>query len=120
MRLSVSARWSALASGVIGLVADVLLILFYITAKPWTDSADAGWYGFANDILVMVQYAMQVPVVLGLRRLMPGNARTHRWYTAALAASVAVVVLRFLLVTRLLSFDVQVVPVSLAALVTLG
>ena len=118
-RLPASVRGSALTSGLIGVIAAAFLVLFYITARPWMDSPNEGWFGLANDALTMVQYLALIPVVVGLRRIMSGDPGARVWSGAAVTAAVALVVLQLLLVTRLLPFAVQVIPASLCALVTL-
>ncbi|MFI6317432.1 hypothetical protein ACIBG8_07925 [Nonomuraea sp. NPDC050556] len=100
-------------SGVLGLVAAAFLVLFYVAARPWEAGGQEGWYGLANDVLTALQYVALVPVVVGLGRLMPGDARARRWTRVGLVASIGVVVLQVLLVTGLLPFAYQVVPVSL-------
>ncbi|MGP3920913.1 hypothetical protein [Nonomuraea sp. 10N515B] len=112
-------RWAAGASGVIGLIANVFLILFFVTAQPWTDAPGDGWFGWANDVLVVVQYATLLPVILTLGRLMAGDARARGWTWIGLAAAVAVIVLQVLLVTETLPFAVQVVPLSVSAVVAM-
>jgi hypothetical protein len=64
--MSVSPRW-AVVSGVAGLVANVLLILFFVVSGPWTSAGDLDWLGTANDVTVVVQFAALVPVALGIR-----------------------------------------------------
>jgi hypothetical protein len=117
--LPASIRWWALASGVAGLVADAFLVLFYVTAKPWTGAVNDGWFGRANDLLVVGQYLALVPVVLGLGQLMSGDARARRWTRISVAACIAVLVLQVLLLTRVLGFAIQVIPVSLSVIVTM-
>lgn len=109
--MSPAIRLAAVASGAIGLVADILLVLFYVTAQPWSDSPEEGWYGHANDVLMIFQYLALIPVVLALGRL----AGERLWTRIALGASTAVVVLQLSLVMGVLSFDIQVVPVALCS-----
>ncbi|WP_433444158.1 hypothetical protein [Nonomuraea sp. CA-141351] len=112
-------RWWAAASGAIGLIANAFLVLFYLTAQPWTDHPGDGWFGPANDVLVLIQYLALVPVVLGLGRLMAGDARARVWTGIGLVAAVAVIVLQALLITGAMPFESQVVPVSLSAVLTM-
>lgn len=116
-------RWWALASGVFGLVADLLLVAFYAVAQPWTDAPHESWLGTANDCVMIVQFAALVPVVLGLARLLPAGRRTRVWTAVGTIACVAVAVLQALLVTGVLAFEVQVglvMPAIVAAMLWAG
>ncbi|MET9242590.1 hypothetical protein [Nonomuraea sp. NPDC003709] len=113
--LPASLRRQAVAGGVTGLVADAFLVLFYVVARPWADDPGDSWLGPANDVLVLLQYLALVPVVRGLGRLMAGDARARGWTRIGLVAAVLVVVLQALLLTGLMPFEYQVVPVSLSA-----
>jgi len=116
-------RWWALASGVSGLVADLLLLAFYAVAQPWTDAPPESWLGTANDYVMIVQFAALVPVVFGLARLLPAGRRTRVWTAVGAIACVAVAGLQALLVTGVLAFDVQVglvVPAIVAAMLWAG
>jgi len=105
-------RYFALASGVIGLVADVLLVLFYIVAQPWTDAPRDTWLGTANDYLIIFQYVALVPVVLLLS--------TRRvWTVVGLVACLAVIVFQVLLVTGAMSFGTEVGFVSVASIASM-
>ncbi|MEV1178481.1 hypothetical protein [Nonomuraea sp. NPDC049784] len=112
-------RWWAAASGGTGLIANAFLVLFYLTAQPWTGNAGDGWFGAANDVLVLIQYLALVPVVLGLGRLMDGDTRARVWTGIGLVAAVAVIVLQALLITGAMPFERQVVAVSLSAVLTM-
>ncbi|HTJ39524.1 MAG TPA: hypothetical protein VL738_40380 [Dactylosporangium sp.] len=112
-------RWWALASGVIGLVADLLLVAFYAVAQPWTDTPHETWLGTANDYLVIAQFAALLPVAAGLGRLLPPTRRVRVWTALGTAACAAVVVLQVLLVTGALSFDVQVGLVSAGSVISM-
>lgn len=105
-------RWFAIVSGVVGLVADVLLVLFYVVAQPWTDTPRDTWLGFANDCLVIVQYAALIPVVLLL-------SSRRVWTVVGTVAAVTVVVFQLLLVTGALPFETQVGFVSAASIASM-
>ncbi|MFI6738588.1 hypothetical protein ACIBI9_37175 [Nonomuraea sp. NPDC050451] len=107
-------RRQAVAGGVTGLIANAFLVLFYVVAQPWADDPGDSWLGPANDVLILLQYLALVPVVLGLGRLMDGDARVRVWTRIGLVAAVLVVVLQALLLTGLMPFGYQVVPVSLS------
>jgi hypothetical protein len=103
--------WSASVSGIVAAIG--LALWFARFAFP------GGVVGWLNDLLVMIQYALTVPIALALHTL-------FRRYNANLsllalvvgvAGMLAVVVLQFLLLVRALSFAQQVVPVTIAILV---
>ena len=114
----------ALTSGIAGLVANVLLVLFFLLAQPFGVNgplAEAGkdfmWLGSANDVVIIVQFLTFIPVALALRRWLP-PARSVRLVTAAaVVAMAAVAILQLLLVIGVLEFDVQVVLVAATFLV---
>jgi hypothetical protein len=114
----------ALTSGITGLSANVLLILFFLLAQPFGvrgPMAEAGqdfmWIGSANDVVIIVQFLTFIPVALALRRWLPPTPSMRIATTAAVGAMVAVAILQLLLVTELLEFDVQVVFVVATFLV---
>jgi hypothetical protein len=101
-------RWWALFSGVTGLIADVLLVAFYVVAQPWTDTPRETSLGTVNDYLVIVQFAALIPVVLALAAL-------PVWRIVGVVACAAVVVFQVLLVTQTMPFETQVGFVSAAS-----
>jgi hypothetical protein len=110
-------RRSALISAVAGIASSAFLVMFYATDKPWLESASpSGWYGRANDTLAVVQYLALLPVMHGLGRLMPLDARARIWTRVGLFAAGSFIVLQLLLLTRILPFGIQVAPVSLCVI----
>jgi hypothetical protein len=114
----------ALTSGIAGLLANVLLVLFFLLARPFgVDGplAEAGqdfmWLGSANDVVIIVQFLTFIPVALALRRWLPPTRSMGVATAAAVVAMVAVAVLQLLLVAGVLEFNVQVVPVAATFLV---
>jgi hypothetical protein len=114
----------ALTSGITGLVANVLLVLFFLLAQPFGVNgplAEAGqdfmWLGSANDIVIVVQFLTFIPVALALRRWLPRTRSMRVATAAAVGAMVVVAVLQLLLVAGVLEFDVQVVLVVATFLV---
>jgi hypothetical protein len=105
-----AARWAA-ASGVAGCLANVLLVLFFTLALPRGEGSPMWWTGSANDVLVAVQFATLVPVALSLRTRIRGIAAATVAGTAAMGAGV---LLQILLVVGAVSFDVQVLFVTVA------
>jgi hypothetical protein len=114
----------ALASGITGLLANVLLILSFLLGQPFGVSgplAEAGqdfmWLGTANDVVIIVQFLTFIPVALALRIWLPPTRSMRIATAAAVGAMVAVAILQLLLVTEVLKFDVQVVLVVATFLV---
>jgi hypothetical protein len=108
----------ALTSGITGLVANVLLVLFFLLARPFGANgplAEAGqdfmWLGTANDVVIIVQFLTFIPVALGLRRWLPPTRSIRVATAAAVGAMVVVAALQLLLVAGVLEFDVQVLLV---------
>jgi hypothetical protein len=114
----------ALTSGITGLVANVLLVLFFLLAQPFGVNgplAEAGqdfmWLGSANDVLIVVQFLTFVPVALALRGWLPPTRSMRVATAAAVGAMAAVATLQLLLVAGVLEFDVQVMLVVATFLV---
>jgi hypothetical protein len=108
----------ALTSGITGLVANVLLVLFFLMGQPFgVDGplAEAGqdfmWLGRANDVVIIVQFLTFIPVALALRRWLPPTRSMRVATAAAVGAMMAVAILQLLLVAGVLEFDVQVILV---------
>ncbi|MFU8872794.1 hypothetical protein [Micromonospora sp. SL4-19] len=114
------APWAS-ATALSGAVANLLLVLFFVLARPFDDVANAfSWLGPANDIAVVVQFATAIPVALAVRRLLPPTRPVRVATAAAVVAMAAVVALQLMLITAVLDFDRQVLLVSAAFLVVYG
>jgi hypothetical protein len=110
-------RW-AWISGIAGLVANVLLALFYLLARPFSDVQNSfGWLGTANDWVIPVQFLAMIPVALALGRCLPPSRLVRVSTATAIAAMIAVAALQLLLVAGVVDFDVEVVLVVAAFLV---
>jgi hypothetical protein len=114
----------ALTSGITGMVANVLLVLFFLLGQPFevdgplaAAGQDFMWLGSANDVVIVVQFLTFIPVALALRRWLPPTRSMRVATAAAVGAMAAVAILQLLLVTELLEFDVQVVLVVATFLV---
>lgn len=116
-RTVAAARW-ALASGVTGLVANVLLVLFFALAQPWRPQPSAwSWLGPANDVVIILQFATFIPVAVALRDRLPATRPVRTATAAAVAAMAAIIVLQLLLIVGVLSFEVQAPIVSASFMV---
>ena len=109
-------RW-AWTSGIAGLVANVLLALFYLLARPFSDVQNSfGWLGTANDWVIPVQFLAMIPVALALRRWLPPSRLVLMSTAIAIAAMIAVAALQLSFVAGVVDFDVEVVLVVAAFL----
>jgi hypothetical protein len=107
-------------SGVLGVIANVLLIAFYALSLPWqAGERPYEWVGGVNDFFVAAQYAALIPVAFGLR----AAVQRHRlgWIAwLGIAAMVLIVLLQALLLLGVMKFDVEGLAVSVCILVTFG
>ena len=112
-RLSEIATWCAFLSGFVSIIGIVFLFAFFALRAPT---------GRLNDMAVIVQYALMLPIAFAVYQILrPANS------TLSLAAMLigvpgmlAVIVLQVLLVTDVLPFANQIVPVVIAFLVVLA
>ena len=110
---------TALASGLVGIVANVYLVLFYLTAKPWQPDSVGGGYGTVNDWLIPLQLVLLIPIVIWLGQQTQIEKGSRRWTAIALAASIAATLLQLLLVLGVLPFAIQVGPVAVCVVLLL-
>ncbi len=112
-RLSEIATWCAFFSGFVSIIGIVFLFAFFALRAPT---------GRLNDMAVIVQYSLMLPIAFAVYQILkPVNSTLS---LAALLIGVpgmlAVIVLQVLLVTDVLPFANQIVPVVLAFLVVLA
>ena len=99
----------AMTSGITGLAANLLLVLFYLLARPFGEvRQDFMWLCTANDWVIVVQFLTLIPVALALRRWLPVTRAVRLTTAAAVVAMVGTAVLQLLLVAGVLGFEVQV------------
>lgn len=104
-------------SGVAGLVANALLVAFFVLAQPYGMPDDRFWWlGTANDTVVMVQFLTLAPVVLALRRRLPASPSMLISSGIGMLALIVCALLQLLLITGRLTFEVQVVAFAVALL----
>ena len=103
------------ASGVIGGVGLVFLIGMFAAFAAGQQSLGMR-LGWVNDVTGIVTLPLAVPAMLVLHdRLRPTAGRTgDALLLVAIGATIAIVVLQVLLVTRVLTFEEQIGPVSIA------
>ncbi len=116
-RLMNLAGWCAIASGGVSVIGIVFLVTMFIGF--FVDNVGLQRFGTLNDICIIIQYLLALPIPLALHQRMktyaPNLSRSAMWI--GIAGMIAVVVLQFLLVTGVLTFEEQVGPVIVALLV---
>lgn len=109
----------ALASAAAGVLADVLLVAFFVAVFGLGQN-QYEWLGAANDVAIMVQFLALIPVTLALAEWLRPWWSVGVATAAAVVAMGAVVVLQLLLVLGVLAFEVQVLLVVPAILIVFG
>ncbi len=106
------AAWCAYASGYASILGIAFLIAFFVLGAPT---------GRLNDIAVIVQYSLILPIALALFRILRSYnpSLSLASLLIGIAGMLAVIVLQILLVTGVLPFANQIVPVVIAFLVVL-
>ena len=117
-RISAPATW-ALVSGIAGMVANVLLVAFFVLTLG-LGLLQYGWLGTVNDAVIMVQFLTLVPAALALAVWLPPWQSVRVATAAAVVGMVLVATLQLLLILRVLTFDVQVLLVVVAFLPVYG
>lgn len=111
----------AIVSGILSAIGVVfLIVMFALFATPSTTLGLT--FGMLNDICVAIQYLLTIPIALALYRiLMPYDAPLI-WIATVIGigAMVVIIVLQLLLVFGIVTFQMQVVWVSLAILIVGG
>ena len=111
----------AIVSGIISAIGVVCLIaMFALFTTP--NKALGLTFGMLNDICVALQYLLTIPIALALHRiLLPYNPALIRLTTIlGISAMVAVILLQLALIFGMMTFEKQVVWVSLAMIVGVG
>jgi hypothetical protein len=105
-----------MASSVVAAVGVVFFVLLYVGL--FTGAKGLLLFGPANDVCVVVQYVLALPVVFALHRILRRHA--PGWSFVAVIVAVVgvlgVVVFQTLLLTGALSFERQIVPASISVL----
>ena len=116
------AGYAAILSGVIGVAMVSTLIGMYALFGLGPDARSTALkVGWINDVLAIVVYGMALPVIPAVHSIIreTGTARSVLLAIVGAGALVAAIVLQWLLVSGALTFEAQIVPVSIA-LLTLG
>jgi hypothetical protein len=107
------AAWCAYISGVVSIFGIIFLVLFFVGA--------GGQFGTLNDIAVIIQYILMLPIAVSLRwYLMPDNQRlSHVAFLIGLIGMLTVIALQSLLVANLIPFPPYIIIVSAGFLVAM-
>lgn len=113
------AGYAALASGLLGIPMVLTLVAMYAgfamgpNARPL-----ALQLGAINDALAIAVYGLALPVVPAMHVLVreTGNARSLLLAAIGAVGIVVTMILQWMLVTGALTFEQQIVPVSIALL----
>lgn len=111
----------AISTGIISAIGVVFIIaMFIFFATPLKELGQT--FGMLNDICVALQYLLTIPIALALYRiLLAYNPTLIRIATiVGIAAMLAVFGLQLALIFRVLTFERQVLWVSLAMIVGVG
>ena len=113
------AGYAAMISGVIGVAMVATLIAMYgLFALGPGARETALRVGWVNDLLAIVVYGMALPIVPALYVITreTGQARSVVLALVGAGALIATIVLQWLLATGRLTFEAQILPVSIALL----
>ena len=106
----------AFLSGISAVFGIVFIIIFY------SDFEAYGQFGTMNDIMVIVQYVLMLPIAFVLYRFLrnvdAGKAKTN--FMIGLSGILAVITLQLLLVLNVIPFYIQIGPVILCFFIVLA
>lgn len=111
----------AILTGIISVIGVVFLIsMFVLFATPQKELGNR--VGLLNDICVALQYLLAIPIALTLHRILVAyNPAMMRIATiTGITAMVITVGLQWLLIFKVLTFEQQVIWVSLAMILGVG
>lgn len=106
----------SIASGIVSFIGIVFLIVMFIGFS--TNNLGLQRYGMLNDICIIIQYLLALPITLALHQYLKVHALvlSRAAMLIGIAGILAVVVLQWLLVSGVLTFEEQVGPVMIALL----
>ncbi len=108
------AAWCAYVSGVVSIFGILSLIAFFSTF--------IGPLGTLNDIAVVIQYVLMIPIALALHQILRRSGPTLSMVALLVGTlgMLAVIVLQLLFITGVLPYAQYIVLVSAGFLVVLG
>ncbi len=117
VRLMRIAGWCAIASGIVAVIGIGFLIAMSIGFIA--DNRALQRFGTLNDICIIIQYGLALPITLALHQHLKAHAPilSRAAIGIGITGMIAVGVLQFLLIVGVLTFEEQVGPVIVALLV---
>jgi hypothetical protein len=112
--------WSAYASGTAAAIGVPLLAAMYAVIFRYGPRHPAiEWFGIPNDVCVLVQYALAIPIAVALHRHNRATAPlvSLTVTTLGMGAMISIVVLQALLIAGVVPFEEEVVYVGIAMLI---
>ena len=107
------AGWCAYVGGIVSVFGNIFLVIFFTLG---------GVFGTLNDIAVIIQYVLMLPIALALFQLLQPYEQSLSLVgmLIGIAGMLAVIILQFLLVVDVLPFSQQIIMVVPAFLVVLA
>ncbi|MDA0797314.1 MAG: DUF998 domain-containing protein [Chloroflexi bacterium] len=107
-------EWSLYGSAAASVIGIVYLVGFF--------ASGVGELGTANDVAVIAQYLLMIPMALALHRAISQNGAVVMPVTLAVGVGgmIGVVVLQGLLVANAIAFEIYIVMVNIGFIVVLG
>jgi hypothetical protein len=118
-RLFVVAGYAAIVSGVLALPMIAALVAMFVGFALGPDARQAALrFGTINDLLIIVVYALLLPVIPAMHVVVreTGSVRSLLLATVGTAGIVITIVLTWLLIIGAMPFEQQVGPVSVSLL----
>ncbi len=111
-------RRCALAAGVLGLVANTAFVAFWGLTQPYFSDPTWGWLGPAGDVIGVGMLLALLPVLVGVRRLVPPGRVVSAVTALAVGAAASMAVLQAAVVAELVDglTQIRVVVVLLVPL----
>lgn len=111
------AGWCAIASGIVSFIGIVILVVMFIGFS--TIDLRLQRFGTLNDICIIIQYLLTLPITLALHQRLKshGLSLSRIAMLIGIAGIIGVAILQWLLVSGVLTFEVQVGFVMIALLV---
>jgi hypothetical protein len=109
--------WLAYTSGVVAAIGVVFIVGMFILFSAGMTAAGER-LGFINDVAVLIQYLLALPIPFALNQLLQARSPVLSRVAMMIGAAgmIAIIVLQGLLVTGVLTFDQQIGAVSVAFL----
>jgi hypothetical protein len=101
-------RRAALTAGVLGLVANTAFVAFWSLTQPYFSDPTWGWLGPAGDVIGVGMLLALLPVLVGVRRLLPPGRVVSAVTALAAVATASMAVLQTAAVAELVDELTQI------------